>query len=103
MGEFSCHDDCFHERFVEVSGHGFLVQTEYRPPVIILDCSIPGSLDNAVMGLAWGLGVYRSTLRRAEDWDDTSAPYFAKRLVRLIERQILKHKAFSAPVTKWVF
>jgi len=105
LGAFSCDGDCFYEMFIEQSGHNFLDPTGYRPSVIVVDASVPGSLDNVILGLAWGLGVYRRSLRRPnaqQQWVDTSAEDFAVRLVRRVDKQLQEPKALVAPLASWV-
>jgi hypothetical protein len=50
-GFYSCRL-CFREGFVESSGSAALNKTEYRPPIILLDAKVPGSIEKLVQNLA---------------------------------------------------
>lgn len=92
IGEFSCDGGCYLESLIEVQGFTYLLHlTEHRPPIIVVDASMPGSLNNIVFRLAYGLGFYRRSLRRPtadSSWLATTAEDFAWRLVSWIEKKL---------------
>jgi hypothetical protein len=88
LDKVPCDRECFRKRYVDSQGPGYLPPTEYRPPVIVIYSYVPGSLDIAVMCLAWALGVYRRSLSMPsapDEWIDESAYEFADRLVFRLE------------------
>ncbi|MBZ5544866.1 MAG: hypothetical protein LAO07_14495 [Acidobacteriia bacterium] len=57
LGGFVLHDDCYDETVNDWGMDFYLEQGPYRPAVIVIVAWWPGSIDNLLMGLAWGLGV----------------------------------------------
>ena len=53
IGEFVADPQCYYD-FKEVIGVRYLESAGYRPPVIIVPIHFPGSIDNAILDLAWG-------------------------------------------------
>lgn len=88
LGGFVLHDDCFDERVNDWHVDFYLEPEPHRPAVIVLERNFPGSLDNVIMGIAWGLGVHYLVHRRhlpsSEEAIET-ADVFARRLVRQIQ------------------
>jgi hypothetical protein len=87
LGGFVLHDDCYDETVNDWGGDFYLEAGPHRPAVIVVVGNLPGSLDNLIMGVAWGLGVHYLVHRRhlpsSEEAMDT-ADVFARRLVRQI-------------------
>jgi hypothetical protein len=54
MGKFDADPWCYYD-FREQIGVCYLESAGYRPPVIIVPIHFPGSIDNAILDLAWGL------------------------------------------------
>ena len=89
LGHFVSDEECFRSSFVESLGVYYLPAQLYRPAVIIVPLHVPGSLDNAVLDLAWGLAMYRVSLKRPSDrrtWLEERAHLFADRLVRKLAK-----------------
>lgn len=88
MGAFICHHHC-HYDFIQVSGVAYLNQEDYRPALIIVPISVPGSLDNAIMDLAWGFaGHFISDRRNAE----RKITRLAEKIVRKMERRVRRSR-----------
>ncbi len=89
LGHFVSDEECFRSSFVESLGVYYLPAQLYRPAVIIVPLHGPGSIDNAVLDLAWGLAMDRVSLMRPSDrrtWLEKRAHLFADRLVRKLEK-----------------
>ncbi len=89
LGHFVSDEECFRSSFVESLGVYYLPAQLYRPAVIVVPLHVPGSLDNAILDLAWGLAMYRVSLMRPSDrrnWLEKRAHLFADRLVRKLEK-----------------
>ncbi len=89
LGHFVSDEECFRCNFVESMGVYYLPPQLYRPAVVVVPIHVPGSLDKAILGLAWGLAMYRVSLKRSSDrrtWLEERAHLFADRLVRKLEK-----------------
>jgi hypothetical protein len=63
LGEFVSDPWCYYE-FMQAIGVSYLESADYRPPVIIVPIHFPGSIDNAIFDLAWGIAAHRLSSRR---------------------------------------
>ena len=88
LGGFVLHDDCFDERVNDWGRDFYLEAGPHRPAAIVVVGNFPGSLDNLMMGVAWGLGVHYLVHRRhipSSEEAIKTADVFARRLVRQIQ------------------
>lgn len=87
-GGFVIHHDCYDESVNDWGMDFYLKAGPHRPAVIVIVGYFPGSIDNLIMGVAWGLGVhylvYQRHLPSSEEASET-ANVFARRLVRQIQ------------------
>ena|ERR1700730_12760929 len=58
LGKFVSDPWCYYD-FKQALGVCYLESAGYRPPVIIVQIPFPGSIDNAILDLAWGLAAHR--------------------------------------------
>lgn len=90
FGHFVSDEECFRSSFVESLGIYYLPAQLYRPAVIIVPLHVPGSIDNAVLDLAWGLAMYQVSLKCSSGrrtWLEERVHLFAERLVRKLEKR----------------
>lgn len=90
LGQFVADDTC-HRDFLEGLGVTFLERRSYRPDVIIIPIDFPGSLDEAILDLAWGLAFHELSSRShliSPARLKREAHTQAARLVRKLEAQL---------------
>jgi hypothetical protein len=64
LGEFVADPWCNYDFKQDGLGVTFLDRDDHRPDLIIVTIWLPGSLDNAILDLAWGLAAHGISSRR---------------------------------------
>jgi hypothetical protein len=87
LGQLQVHRDCIDDAIENGERPSFLPPNSYRPAVIFLEGTCPGSIDNAIVRMAWGIGMHFWLTRRPTapfKWLDTEARSYGKELVSSI-------------------
>jgi len=80
-----------HFDFIQARGVAFLERQDRGPDVIIIPVDFPGSLDDTILDLAWGLAVHELSSRRHSISParlETEIEAQAARLVRKLRAQL---------------
>ena len=64
LGQFRAHRKCVDDAFENWEEVCFLPPNSYRPAVVFVTSTCPGSIDNVNMRVAWGIGMHSWLLRR---------------------------------------
>jgi hypothetical protein len=93
LGNFIADPWCYYD-FKQTIGVSYLESADNRPPVIVVPIHFPGSIDNAILDLAWGLAAHRffgrSHLKSPASLT-TKTGTDAMKLVRQIKRRQITH------------
>jgi hypothetical protein len=91
MGDFVADPWCHYDFIDQPIGATILERDNHRPDVIILTIWEPGSLDDAILGLAWGLAAHKLSSRSnsiSPDRMKREIDAQATKLVRQLEVQL---------------
>jgi hypothetical protein len=90
LGKFLADDECFRNHFVDLQGTCFLEPKDYRPTVILVLSYLPGSVENMIWELAWGIGIHDSQLKcpsAPPKAREKAAWIYARKLVRSLTEE----------------
>jgi len=85
LGQSHAHRECMSDAWVNWEEPTFLPPNNDRPAVIFFRGTCPGSIDNAIVRVAWGIGMHYWLSRRPSasfEWLDREAPSYGMALVR---------------------
>ena len=95
LGSFLADEDCFSEIFIRKRSSRFLRAKDFRPNVLLIVEPVPGSIDNVIFELAFGIGFERYSLQHPKasyERTVTAAESSARKLVQSLagDKQVRK-------------
>jgi len=94
LGKFLADGECFRDYLIDAQGTTFLAANAHRPGVIVVTSDLPGSIENLILKLAWGIGMHFWLSQRPSasfDWRHKAAESYARKLIsRIAERRPVK-------------